>query len=235
MLAQERGADGDRMGLGKARAVLCAAAVLAVTSCTSPSADYPLHRDITATVFWVGEPASTDNDEIANAKSYWDGAWEQHFGGFDDPEHRTADGSRPAAFRPEENPFYFALPYGELDERDAVKADLPAVPWYGGETVSRSHSILKNRWIEVRLGSRTAYAQWQDVGPFGEDDADYVFGDARPRERRAGLDLSPATAAALGLNGRGQVSWRFVRAADVPDGPWTQVTTTRGGIPENDK
>jgi hypothetical protein len=227
-----RGADAVR--LGKARVVLIGAAVLVVTSCSSPPADYPVHRDVTATVFWVGEPASADNDEIANAASYWDGDWEAHYGGFDDPEHRTADGSRPAAFRPRENPFYFALPYGELDDGDTVKADLRAVPWYGGETVSRSRSILKNRWIEVRLGGRTAYAQWQDVGPFGEDDPDYVFGAARPREPRAGLDLSPATAAALGLDGRAQVSWRFVRAADVPAGPWTQIPTTRGGIPEHD-
>ena len=222
------------MGLGKVGAVLVAAAVLVVTSCTSSPAGYPVHRDVTATVFWVGEPAGTDNDEIPNAQSYWDGDWEDHFGGFDDPEHRADGGSRPAAFRPKENPFYFALPYGELTGEDTVKADLAAVPWYAGEPVRRDRSILKNRWIEVRLGSRTAYAQWQDVGPFGEDDPDYVFGTARPRERRAGLDLSPATAAALGLDGRAQVSWRFVRARDVPDGPWTRLRTTRGGIPESD-
>ncbi len=214
--------------------MLLATAALVVASCTSSRVDHPPHRDVTATVFWVGEPASTDNDGIANAQSYWDGDWEAHFGGFDDPEHRTADGSRPAGFRPKENPFYFALPYGDLNDDDTVKANVSAVPWYTGQPVGRDHSILKNRWIEVRLGRRTAYAQWQDVGPFVEDDPGYVFGAAPPRELRAGLDLSPATAAALGLDGRAQVSWRFVRAADVPAGPWTQIRTTRGGIPEDD-
>ena len=218
--------------MAKPAAVLLAAAALVLTSCgtTAEDPDYPLHRDVIATVFWVGEPASTDNDEIANDESYWDTDWEEHFGGFDDPDHRIADGSRPAAFRPKENPFYFALPYGELAEDDSVKPDVSRVPWYDGQRIARSRSILKNRWIEVRLGDRSVYAQWQDVGPFGEDDRDYVFGDAPPAETRSGLDLSPAAAAALGLDGRGRVSWRFVPDERVPDGPWTEIETTRGGV-----
>ncbi len=42
--------------------------------------EYPLHRDVTATVFWVGESG--------NAASAWDDLWEKHFGGVDDPERR---------------------------------------------------------------------------------------------------------------------------------------------------
>jgi expansin (peptidoglycan-binding protein) len=57
-----------------------------------------------------------------------------------------------------------------------------------------------------------------------------VFGDAPPAETRSGLDLSPAAAAALGLDGRGRVSWRFVPDERVPDGPWTEIETTRGGV-----
>ena len=220
------------------RSVLALAVVLASTACTREETAavrpaYPVHADITATVFWVGEPGTPDNDDIANDVSYWDDRWETHFGGFDDPERRTADGRRPAAFEPEENAFYFALPYGELDDDDALEPDVQRVPWYDGQELDRTRSVLKNRWIEVRLGARTVYAQWQDVGPFGEDDADYVFGGARPREARSGLDLSPAAAAAIGLDGRGQVSWRFVRGADVPAGPWTRTRTTRGGIDED--
>lgn len=219
------------------RPALAVAALLALTACTRDAtrdvpAEYPLHEDITATVFWVGEPATADNDDIANDESYWDGRWETHFGGFDDPDHRTAGGRRPSAFEPKENAFYFALPYGELDD-DAIEPDVQRVPWYDGQKIDRDHSILKNRWIAVRLGAKTAYAQWQDVGPFGGEDPDYVFGSARPRQPRSGLDLSPAAAAAIGLDGRDQVSWRFVRSADVPAGPWTRTETTRGGIPED--
>ena len=217
-------------------AVLLAVAALVggvTAACASSPDDYPERRSVTVTVFWVGEPATDDNDRIANRASYWDVNWQAHFGGFDDPERRADGGRRPAAFEPAENPYYFALPYGELDDQSRPK-DLSVIPWYDGQPVARDRSILKNRWIQVRLGGRTVYAQWQDVGPFGEDDAAYVFGDADPVEPRAGLDLSPAAAAGLGLAGRGEVSWRFVRAEDVPAGPWTRTVTTRGGIPETD-
>jgi len=35
------------------------------------------------------------------------------FGGVDDPEHRN--GHWPAEFKPNENPFYVALPFGEFE------------------------------------------------------------------------------------------------------------------------
>lgn len=220
--------------MAKPSAVLLAVTMLVTASCTSSGDDYPLHSNVTATVFWVGEPPTADNDEIPNAASFWDGRWQAHFGGFDDPEGRVEGGRRPAAFEPAENAFYVALPYGEISSADTVKPDVDQVPWYTGQELSRSRSILKNRWVEVSAGDRTAYAQWEDVGPFNEDDPAYVFSGAAPEEARAGIDLSPATAAALGVDGRGAVSWRFVRAADVPDGPWTRVVTTRGGIPEEE-
>ncbi|HEV7657934.1 MAG TPA: hypothetical protein VGP36_24810 [Mycobacteriales bacterium] len=217
-------------------AVLVAGA-LVLTACgraTDSDDGYPPHEGITATVFWAGEPPTSDNDEIANDESYWDGDWESHFGGFDDPDHRTVDGSAPAAFTPKENAFYFALPYGEINDDDSVKTTVDDVPWYEGQHVDRAHSILKNRWIEVRKDGRTVYAQWQDVGPFNEDDPDYVFGAAAPHEQRSGLDLSPAAASVIGLDGKDTVSWRFVAADAVPDGPWKKTVTTRGGIPESD-
>jgi hypothetical protein len=217
----------------KSSALPLVVSVLLLSACHgSPVNDriYPLHEDVVATVFWVGEPASSDNDEIANDESYWDADWEAHFGGLDDPDNRTSDGSRPAAFTPKENPFYFALPYGELTDDDAVKPDVTRVPWYSGQRISRDRSILKNRWIQVSLDGRTVYAQWQDVGPFNEDDPDYVFGTSAPEETRSGLDLSPAAAAALGVGGRARVSWRFVPDDAVPDGPWTRIETSRGGI-----
>jgi hypothetical protein len=210
-------------------AVFPAAAGLAA-SCTRSPAGYPLRSNVTATVFWVGEQAGPDNGGIANDASAWDGQWRRHFGGVDDPEKRVRGGQWPAGFTPKENPYYFALPYSEFTDDGAVKPDAAKVPWYDPDTPPRDGvSILKNRWIEVTYGEKRAYAQWQDVGPFETDDWGYVFGDAEPAYPEAGLDLSPATAAALGLDGRGQVSWRFVEAADVPDGPWTEIVTRRGG------
>src|SRR4051794_3166917 len=108
---------------------------LALSACHSAAPEqtaYPRHRDVIATVFWVGEPASADNGWIANDQSYWDADWREHFGGLDAPARRTADGSRPLAFIPEENPFYFALPYGELTDDDVVRQDVSRVPWYRG-------------------------------------------------------------------------------------------------------
>src|SRR5947207_7558143 len=52
----------------------------------APRLSYPLHRDITATIFWVGEPPARQSP--SNAASAWDSDWETHFGGFDDPRHR---------------------------------------------------------------------------------------------------------------------------------------------------
>lgn len=209
---------------------VAAALVGLTTSCGTNTDGYPERRDVTATVFWVGETAGPDNDEIPNDVSAWDGAWQAHYGGVDDPANRVLAGKWPAGFTPEENPYYFALPYSEFTDAGTVKADVTNVPWYDPADPPRSgRSILKNRWIEITSGDRTAYAQWQDVGPFESDDWQYVFGDAQPKESRAGLDLSPATAAALGVDGRGQVSWRFVEADEVPPGPWTEIVTRRGG------
>ena len=210
--------------------VVVAALAALTASCGRGTDGYPERSNVTATVFWVGETAGPDNGGIANDVSAWDARWQAHYGGVDDPRGRTRGGQWPARFAPKENPFYFALPYSEFTDSGAVKPDVAKVPWYDPAHPPRSGaSILKNRWIEVRHAGRTAYAQWQDVGPFETDDWPYVFGDAAPAYAGAGLDLSPATAAALGIDGRGQVSWRFVEADDVPPGPWTEIVTRRGG------
>lgn len=188
-----------------------------------PTSSYPLHENITATVFWVGEGADNSNDFIHNRASAWMTDWVAAYGGIDDPENRCS--YRPCAFTPKENPFYFALPFNDYDD-DGVKSAsaLRQIPWYTG-TIPENTSIIKNRWIEVRHDNQVAYAQWEDVGPFGEDDATYVFGTARPSEPRAGLDLSPALADYLTIDGRGVVSWRFVDSSNVPKGEWTKIVT----------
>jgi hypothetical protein len=188
-----------------------------------------MNSTVRATVFWVGEDATPDNDFIPNSASAWDGNWAQHYGGVDDPGKRQHGGLWPAAFTPKENPFYFALPYSEFTDGGVVKSNVTQIPWYNSQAppVSGKISILKNHWIAVRHSGQVAYAQWEDVGPFESDDGRYVFGGSRPKSERAGLDLSPATAAYLGINGSGLVNWTFVDEKAVPEGPWREIVTTR--------
>jgi hypothetical protein len=184
---------------------------------------YHLHRNITATVFWVGEPGDASNDYIQNRSSFWMDNWMAAYGGVDDPQDRC--GYAPCGFTPQENPFYAALPYAETSNgRLKPEAELRTIPWYDG-TIEDGGSILKNKWVRIVNGDKVVYAQWEDVGPFGEDDNEYVFGDSKPSEPRAGIDLSPATADYLGIDGRGPVDWQFVDEIDVPDGPWRQTVT----------
>lgn len=196
---------------------------------TSPStkptgSTYPTHPNITATVFWVGEEGDESNDFIQNRSSLWMDDWQSAYGGVDDPNDRCE--YRPCAFTPKENPFYFALPYADTNEAGAKpKEQLKKIPWYSG-SFPESGTTLKNRWIKVERNGKTVYAQWEDVGPFGEDDINYVFGTANPKEKRAGIDLSPATASYLSIDGRATVSWQFVDDKQVPSGPWKSIITT---------
>ncbi|HVS58244.1 MAG TPA: hypothetical protein VHD60_00705 [Candidatus Saccharimonadales bacterium] len=192
----------------------------------STPSGYPLHNAITATMFWVGEPGDTDNKGISNVSSAWVDNWVKEFGGVDNPDKRC--GYRPCAFVPKENAFYFALPFNDYDSNGNLKAAaiLQQIPWYKGPPPARQ-SLVKNRWIEVSFQGKTAYAQWEDVGPFGENDGAYVFKGAAPQQH-AGLDLSPAMNDYLNLSGEGTVSWRFVEATHVPNGPWKQVVTASG-------
>lgn len=180
------------------------------------------HNNITTTVFWVGEGADESNANIHNRSSTWVEDWVGAFGGIDDPENRCD--LLPCDFTPKENPFYFALPYNDLDESCQTKPSQADIPWYNGPP-PEGHSIVKDRWIKITFAGKVAYAQWADAGPFGEKDFDYVFRNAPPQSDRAGLDISPATAEYLGMDGRDQTSWEFVDEADVPDGPWRQIIT----------
>jgi len=192
---------------------------------------YYLHQNITVTNFYVGEPATEQNGFIANVASAWDDVWMWHFGGVDTPDKRNPSYAYYPDFTPFENPFYFALPYNDLDSDGVPKPQQTQIPWYKGYTGT---SILKNRWIKIikhyKDGSvKTAYAQWEDVGPFGEDDFDYVFGKNIPSNEingNAGLDVSPAVKIYLNLSDIDTVDWQFVEYADVPDGPWKQILTT---------
>ena len=188
---------------------------------------YPLHSDITATIFWIGEAADASNDFIANDVSSWDGHWKDHYGGLDDPNNRK--GYYPSSFTPKENPFYFALPYNDIDSTGIRKQNAyTKVYWAGEKNWGQNESMCKNRWIQIIKGNKVAFAQWEDVGPFETDDSQYVFGSGLPVNKfnNAGLDLSPAVKDYLGLTGIDKVSWQFVEYKNVPDGPWKIIITT---------
>lgn len=222
--------------LNKLKLVAAAAISLALTAACATSEKSPegngyyRHNDIFATIFWVGETSGPENGYIANLQSAWDSHWLEHYGGVDDPVNRQDEGLWPADFEPSENPFYFALPYNDLGENDTPKANVSQIYWHTEQSYSPDRpplSLLKNRWVAVTYGDKTAYAQWQDVGPYESDDIDYVFGTDEPIYDKAGIDLSPATAHYLGIPGRAQVSWQFIAAEQVPSGPWTEKVTTR--------
>ncbi|TSC86116.1 MAG: hypothetical protein G01um10148_622 [Parcubacteria group bacterium Gr01-1014_8] len=178
-----------------------------------------------ATVFWVGEGATEDNAFIHNSASAWDEDWEEHFGGVDDPEERC--GYQPCAFTPKENPFYVALPYNDM-RRDKRKNNSDMIPW--NESSART-TLLKDRWIEVRLRGKSCFGQWEDVGPHETDDVDYVFGDAEwPANEQgewAGIDLSPAMRDCLHAGDVSEVEWRHVANEAVSQGPWLDIVTER--------
>ncbi len=193
-----------------------------------PPAPAGLHTNIITTIFWAGETADASNAYISNVPSAWDEKWEQHYGGYDNPNSRN--GYAPAGFTPLENPFYFALPYNDYDSNGQRKASAGHCSAVTGVT-SAGTSWCKNAWIQISKGGKTAYAQWQDVGPLQEDDVDYVFGSAPSKNTwgaKAGLDVSPAVRDYLGLQGIDTTSWAFVSAGSVPAGPWKNTVTTSG-------
>jgi hypothetical protein len=200
----------------------------AKTTPPAVSSRYPIHKNITTTFFWAGEEAGKDNKNISNLPSAWDEQWVKHFGGVDDPDKRS--GFFPVKFVPKENPFYFALPYNDFDNNGNRKKEVfSLIPWAGQKKWTDNESVCKNRWIKIMKGGKAAYAQWQDVGPFKEDDHGYVFGTAAPKSKtnnNAGLDISPAVKDYLGLSDIDKTDWQFVDPADVPGGPWKKIVTT---------
>lgn len=199
-----------------------------------------VHQNIITTVFWVGETSSTENGFIANVASAWEADWQQQYGGLDDPQKRN--GFIPAALTPRENSFYVALPYYDIapdgSRKDTAMACAAFSPLSTNSQVDNdsqphtNHSWCKNSWIRVQYGDKTAYGQWQDVGPFEEDDVPYVFGLGRPSNNqgvRAGLDVSPAIRDYLGLEDVSMTDWSFVTPESVPEGPWkARITKSLG-------
>jgi hypothetical protein len=184
---------------------------------------YVWKRGIVTTIFWIGERPAGHNP-VPNARSSWDRYWYYNYGGYDNPDTGARRNFIPVKFVPRQNPFYFALPYNDVQGGHTKYEARRVIPWFKQAFVRDGHSVLKDRWIAVRHGNRVCYAQWEDCGPFRTDDWRYVFGEERPRpnlNEGAGLDVSPAVRDYLGLGVKDPCDWKFVEFREVPRGPWT--------------
>ncbi len=184
---------------------------------------YAWKTNIVTTIFWIGE-LPTKNNPTPNHASSWDPNWATNYGGFDDPDPSRRNGFLPRAFVPRQNPFYCALPYNDVTHGTTKPESKVIIPWFKREFVQEGHSVCKSHWLAIMHGSRVAYAQWEDCGPFRTDHYQYVFGNAVPLPNLnggAGLDVSPAVRDYLGMDATRDVcSWRFVELNEVPPGPW---------------
>jgi hypothetical protein len=195
----------------------------------TPPSKYPLKTNAISTIFWVGQGPSADTGGSHNYDSAWDVWWQEHYGGYDDPNNRN--GYHPATFTPKENPFYVAIPYTDFSYTGRKSNAMSVVPWSNEKTWGSQESMIKNRWVRVIKGTKTVYAQVENAGPGPTDDWQYVFG-SNPQPTtdfgwKAGIDVSPAVRDYLGLGPVDTVSWQWVTAADVPSGPWKNIVTTR--------
>jgi hypothetical protein len=187
---------------------------------------YPWKTNIVTTIFWIGE-GSTPISSTDNVASAWDEDWRANNNGTDTPDAR--DGYFPAHHGATINPFYVALPFNDLAFPEKARRWLPS-GWYRPPRDGKQVSACQHRWVEIKNAQgEICYAQWEDVGPLRYDHAEYVFGSDRPDTYtsggldRAGLDVSPAVAQYLSINGKNQItSWRFVDDADVKPGKWLQ-------------
>ena len=192
---------------------------------SEPRQRFPWKSQIVTTVFWIGEkPAG--NNPVPNRVSSWDKEWTKNYGGVDDPDPAHRSNYIPVKFTPRQNPFYCALPYNDK-AREGHRPEAPrVVPWFNDAYQGPAVSTCKGRWIAIRKGNRTAYAQWEDAGPFRTDHWQYVFGNERPKpnlNKGAGLDVSPAVRDYLGLQPTDVTDWRFVDFSEVPRGPWSTL------------
>ena len=183
---------------------------------------FPWKTNIVTTVFWIGEAAG-GNNPVPNVKSSWDANWTSNYGGFDTPDAGSRRNYIPVSFVPRQNPFYCALPYNDVTHGQFKPEAALVIPWFKQLYTEPGRSVCKDRWLAIRKGNRTCYAQWEDCGPFRTDHFQYVFQNERPKanlNRGAGLDVSPAVRDYLGLSPTDVTDWQFIEVRDVPPGPW---------------
>jgi hypothetical protein len=147
----------------------------------------------------------------------------KHYGGVDDPNPASRRNYIPMAFVPGQNPFYCTLPYNDITDGQ-FKPEAPLViPWFKAAYLEPGHSVCQHRWLAIRKGGRTCYAQWEDCGPFVTDHFQYVFQNERPRpnpNHGTGLSVSPAVRDYLELQPTDVTDWQFIEVRNVPPGPW---------------
>jgi hypothetical protein len=200
-------------------------ALVRKSSASRRARPYPWKTKIITTVFWIGEQP-VGNNLVPNRTSAWDKQWTRSYGGFDDPNPAHRRNYIPVKFTPQQNPFYCALPYNDKAHTGHQREALRVVPWFQEAYQGPAVSTCKDRWVAIRKGNRTAYAQWEDAGPFRTDHWQYVFGNERPKcnlNKGAGLDVSPAVRDYLGLKQTDVTDWRFVEFSEVPRGPWSTL------------
>lgn len=184
---------------------------------------YPWRKNITATIFWIGE-APGGRNQTSNHHSSWDREWQKNFGGYDNPDPAARVNYAPKAFKPGLNPFYVALPYNDcVDHRSHRPEAARVVPWFARYRPKPGTTCCRGRWLQIFHKGKVCYAQWEDCGPFTTDDWQYVFGGQPPRNQennKAGIDVSPAVRDFLGLKSGAKVHWRFVEFGNIPRGPW---------------
>ena len=192
---------------------------------SKPGERFPWKKEIVTTVFWIGEKP-TANNPVPNRSSSWDANWTRSYGGFDNPDRAERHDFIPAKFTPQQNPFYCALPYNDKASTGHRPEAPRVVPWFKEAYQGPAVSTCKDRWIAIHKGNKTAYAQWEDAGPFRTDHWQYVFGNERPKpnlNKGAGLDVSPAVRDYLGLQETDVTDWKFVEFSEVPPGPWSKL------------
>ena len=107
---------------------------------------------------------------------------------------------------------------GRLASGDIIRA--------GDMFVALPHRSALHRDVVLRYRDRVQVVPVRDVGPWNTDDAYWTSGSRPAAERgkgafrrpanAAGIDLSDATFAALGLKDNDFLEWRFVHRGYVP-------------------
>ena len=77
----------------------------------------------------------------------------KNYGGFDDPDNRAQ--YLPAKFVPKQNPFYIALPYNDVTRGKHKPEASKVIPWFKDEFEKEGKSVLKGRWIAIRLDRKS--------------------------------------------------------------------------------
>lgn len=147
-------------------------------------------------------------------------------------------------------PTPIALPKGRLVGITATVfggADDPQASAYGGRVDPGRPSVaLPFRFVgarpQVRVwrGGRSVVCDVVDVGPWNTRDPYWLAG-SRPQAEtgtdtsgrstnRAGIDLTPAAAQAIGLDGKGAIDWEFVDTSATTTAPTPSTTAGAGAV-----